>query len=153
MKKLETLVPPPVYTFSFIVLTYVVDTFVRFGHVNSTIIHHIGLMFIVIAFLYGISAVRSFFRSHTTADPTRPERTTSLVTSGVYRYTRNPMYVAMATLLTGYSLALGNILTLMFPIFFVMIITRFQIIPEERVMVEKFNQEYQTYKNKVRRWL
>ena len=103
--------------------------------------------------LFGAPAFSAFARAGTTINPVRIEDASALVTGGIYRLSRNPMYVA----LTGLLLALATILArpwlLLGPLLFVLFITRFQIIPEERVMGAKFGNAYTEYRRQVRRWL
>ena len=72
---------------------------------------------------------------------------------GVYRYTRNPMYLGFLWVLFAWGIFLGSLVALMGLPIFVWIITQFQILPEEKVLAEKFGQDYQTYLSEVRRWM
>ncbi|HYD75073.1 isoprenylcysteine carboxylmethyltransferase family protein [Ramlibacter sp.] len=100
--------------------------------------------------LLGLVAFRS---SRTTVNPLAPQRASALVTSGVYRITRNPMYLGMALLLLAWALYLSSWLALLGPIAFVLYITRFQILPEERALRAIFGDEFTRYAAQVRRWL
>lgn len=94
------------------------------------------------------------FRAHrTTVNPMAPHRASALVTGGVYRITRNPMYVGMVFLLLAWAVHLSALLTLLGPVLFVLYITRFQIAPEERVLQQLFGAAYTDYRRAVRRWL
>ena len=95
----------------------------------------------------------SFRRAKTTVNPINPHRTTELVVDGVYRYTRNPMYLGFLWMLFAWGIFLGSLLALIGLPIFVWIITQFQILPEEKVLAEKFGQDYQTYLSEVRRWM
>jgi protein-S-isoprenylcysteine O-methyltransferase Ste14 len=101
----------------------------------------------------GISGVVAFRRAKTTTSPLKPETTSSLVTSGVYRLTRNPMYVGVALVLLAWAVFLSSIWSLLGPLAFILYMTRFQIIPEERVLAGIFGDAYSVYQAKVRRWL
>lgn len=92
-------------------------------------------------------------RAKTTLNPVKPERTNALVTSGVYRLTRNPMYFSLLLLLIAYAIYLWALTALVGPIAFIAYITRFQIIPEERVLEAKFGSEFAAYRRRVRRWI
>jgi protein-S-isoprenylcysteine O-methyltransferase Ste14 len=81
------------------------------------------------------------------------DKTSSLVTSGVYRFSRNPMYVGMLLILTAWAVFLAVPLTLLGPLAFFLYLKRFQIEPEERVMGEIFGAEFSAYRAQVRRWL
>ena len=81
------------------------------------------------------------------------ENASALVTTGVYRVSRNPMYVALTSLLTALAVYLANGWAAVGPVLFALFITRFQIIPEERIMQAKFGDAYADYQRRVRRWL
>jgi protein-S-isoprenylcysteine O-methyltransferase Ste14 len=100
--------------------------------------------------LLGLLAFRA---SRTTINPLRPERTSALVTGGVYRVTRNPMYTGMALLLLAWAVYLAAALPFLGIAVFVLYITRFQIQPEERVLARLFGEEFAVYAARVRRWL
>jgi protein-S-isoprenylcysteine O-methyltransferase Ste14 len=102
---------------------------------------------------FDIAGVVSFRRAKTTVNPLRPDRTSSLVSSGVYRFTRNPMYVGMLFLLIAWAIFLSSPWTLLGPLAFVLYINRFQIGPEEKVLGDRFGEEFSTYTKEVRRWL
>lgn len=94
-----------------------------------------------------------FKRAGTTFNPFKPENSSALVTSGVYGFTRNPMYLGLAMALLGWATFLSSAWTLAGPVAFVLYITRFQIVPEERVLAGRFGEAYAGYAARVRRWL
>jgi len=100
----------------------------------------------------GIGVI-AFLRERTTINPLRPERAGSLVVSGLYRISRNPMYLGMAVLLTGWSLYLGSLAALIIVPAFVWLLTEIQIKPEEAALEAVFGADYQSYKARVRRWI
>jgi protein-S-isoprenylcysteine O-methyltransferase Ste14 len=100
-----------------------------------------------------LSGVVSFRRAKTTVNPMRPDSTSSLVVSGIYKYTRNPMYLGFLLLLLGWATFLSNITALALLPAFVVYMNRFQIGPEERALGSLFAQEYQAYHARVRRWI
>ncbi len=100
-----------------------------------------------------LGGVVSFRRAKTTVNPLKPETSASLVTTGVYSFTRNPMYLGMALVLVAWAVFLSFIGSLVGPILFVLYITRFQILPEERVLDKLFGASFAAYKQRVRRWL
>ena len=102
---------------------------------------------------FDFSGLVAFVRRHTTINPLAPRKTTALVTSGVYRITRNPMYLGLALLLTAWAVWLSAAWALLGPLVFVAYITRFQILPEERALSALFGQPYRDYTRRVRRWL
>jgi protein-S-isoprenylcysteine O-methyltransferase Ste14 len=102
---------------------------------------------------FSIAAIISFRLARTTINPMKPETTTSLVCSGIYRLTRNPMYVGLLFVLVAWAVFLSSAWALLGPLAFVLYINRFQIAPEERVLSAMFGTEYCAYKSTVRRWL
>ncbi len=117
------------------------------------------LHFLVTAFLaifalvISGSAMIAFRRAKTTINPVQIDRAAQVVTNGVFRYTRNPMYVGLTALLTSWAVLLALPWAFFGPVVFALFIHRFQIIPEERVMSARFGEEYERYRQHVRRWL
>jgi len=103
----------------------------------------------VLAFLGGVELKRA----KTTINPFKPQNSSSLVTSGVYRLTRNPLYLGLVFLLLGWAVFLCSYGALVGPVFFVLYMNRFQIEPEEKILSAKFGLPYATYRSRVRRWL
>lgn len=101
----------------------------------------------------GIMGVTQFRIAQTTPNPQALEQVSSLVTSGVYQYSRNPMYVGLVLILLGWAFYLSHFLAFVLLPIFILYMTRFQIQPEERMMAQKFGKIYQDYLNKVRRWI
>lgn len=110
----------------------------------------------VIAMLFGIgldvASLLHFWQKKTTINPLVPEQTRQLVSHGVYWISRNPMYLSLVLYLGALSLWLVSPLGIMVIAGFMMYLTRFQIMPEERMLAEKFGQSYQLYQAEVRRW-
>lgn len=100
-----------------------------------------------------IAGVLQFRRSRTTVNPMTPERTSALVSNGIYRYTRNPMYVGMLLALLAFAIVLASPASLLMLPAFVVYMNRFQIMPEERQLARHFGAEFQAYRARVRRWL
>ena len=101
----------------------------------------------------GILGVTQFRKAQTTPNPQALEEVSSLVTSGVYQYSRNPMYVGLVLILFSWALYLSHFLAFVLLPIFILYMTRFQIQPEERMLAQKFGKAYQAYKAKVRRWV
>lgn len=99
---------------------------------------------------WGIAVFR---RARTTVNPHKPAKATSLVTSGPYRVTRNPMYLGLLLVLVAWAVFLASLPAALGPVAFVLYIRRFQIAPEERVLQGLFGDEYLAYKARVRRWI
>jgi protein-S-isoprenylcysteine O-methyltransferase Ste14 len=100
-----------------------------------------------------VSGVVAFRRARTTLNPIKASSASALVRSGVFRFTRNPMYLGLLLQLFAWTVFLSNPMTLLFLPVYVLYINRFQIIPEERVLTSLFGTEYSAYKKSVRRWL
>ena len=101
----------------------------------------------------GGTGVLAFLRRRTTIHPHRPGHASALVTTGLYRFSRNPMYLGLLLMLTGWALLLANGIAVVFLPAFVAVMNRLQIIPEERILRDKFCGEYDIYARTVRRWL
>jgi protein-S-isoprenylcysteine O-methyltransferase Ste14 len=101
----------------------------------------------------GLAAVWSFRRARTTVNPLSPHGCSTLVTSGVFRYSRNPMYLALFLLLAGWGLFLAHGFALLLAPAFVPYMNRLQIGPEERALQQVFGQAFADYRQRVRRWL
>jgi len=100
-----------------------------------------------------IAGVVAFRRHKTTVNPFTPECSSSLVASGIYRYTRNPMYLGFLLLLVGWAALLSNLVALALLPAFIAYMNRFQIQPEERALQQHFGAEFQAYMHRVRRWV
>ncbi len=95
----------------------------------------------------------TFARSGTTVSPTSPDRTTRVVRSGPFAFTRNPMYVGVLLVVAAWGIWLRSPWLLLALPAMAAYLTRFQIVPEERILREKFGAEYDAYCARVRRWL
>jgi len=98
------------------------------------------------------AGIAAFRQARTTVSPLKPENASSLVTGGVFRFTRNPMYVGLLLLLVAWAIFLAVPWVLVGPLIFAAYMTRFQIVPEERVLASRFGEQYAQYKASVRRW-
>ena len=100
-----------------------------------------------------VMAFFQFWRAHTTINPYRPENATTLVTSGVYAWTRNPMYLGLSVLLLGWAINLGTLTPLVLAPLFIPFIRHVQIRPEEHALRARFGEDYARYCQRVNRWL
>ncbi len=110
-------------------------------------------LFLAMGVLTAFSGIIAFRLKGTTVDPTNPDKASRLVTGGIYRYTRNPMYVGMALVLIGGIIRIGSPVSISGIFFFVWYLTAFQIKPEEEALFKLFGKEYEEYCSRVRRWL
>lgn len=107
----------------------------------------------ILAGAFGRPAINAFIAAKTTINPVKIDQASTLVTTGIYARSRNPMYVALTALLGSLAFALGNGWLLLGPLLFAAFIARYQIAPEERAMAARFGAEYAAYVARVRRWL
>ncbi len=112
-----------------------------------------AVVLVTLGLVLDMSGLVAFVRRHTTINPLRPTNSSALVTGGVYRFTRNPMYLGMACLLSAWAVWLGSLAGFAGPLVFVLYITRFQIRPEERILGGLFGPACTEYCARVRRWI
>jgi protein-S-isoprenylcysteine O-methyltransferase Ste14 len=153
MRALELKIPPPVVA----ILIAAAMWGVSFHQASLSLVPAMRQFLAAVLAIVGVSfdllGLLAFRRSRTTANPMKPSKASALVTGGVYRVTRNPMYVGLALLLAAWAVHLSTFWPFVGPVLFVIYMNRFQIGPEERVMRSKFGEEYAAYAARVRRWL
>ncbi|MDR0275041.1 MAG: isoprenylcysteine carboxylmethyltransferase family protein [Burkholderiaceae bacterium] len=104
-------------------------------------------------FTLAAAGIREIHRARTTGNPMAPQRASTLVTTGVYGFTRNPMYLGMLLALLGWAAYLGNAAALLGPLLSALLLNRLQIGPEERILRARFGEHYTRYAARVRRWV
>jgi protein-S-isoprenylcysteine O-methyltransferase Ste14 len=148
---LNTKIPPPIVTATFGLIIYFSKSFSPvYSFENSNMISVIFLLFGLGIFS---AAVQSFKKHKTTINPLSPDKASSLINSGIFSYSRNPMYLGMLLILLSVSFKFNISGGLFISFLFKIYITRFQIIPEEKAMAKLFGEEFITYKNQTRRWI
>ena len=153
MRALEHKIPPPVVALLLGVAMWVCAQKAPSIAVKANLRLAIAGILVIFGILVDVSGLMAFRRAKTTTNPLKPEAASSIVTGGVYRYTRNPMYVGVTAVLLGWASYLAVPWGFLGPVVFVVFVTRFQIIPEERELCSKFGREYVEYQHKVGRWL
>lgn len=153
MKFLEHRIPPPAVALCLAILMWFAPSVVPPLAVPFDIRLGLALALPVIGQGVAISGIVSFRRAKTTVNPIKLDKASSLVSSGVFQYTRNPMYLGVAITLVGWAAYLASWLALLGAPLFVLYINRFQVAPEERVMASLFGADYAVYKEKERRWI
>jgi protein-S-isoprenylcysteine O-methyltransferase Ste14 len=113
----------------------------------------IALLLLSIGICIGLWAIIAFRFHKTTVNPTKPEASSTVVSSGIYAFSRNPMYLAMLISLLSFAYYIQHLASVLVILMFIGYMTRFQIIPEERMLTKIFGQQYIDYQSKVRRWL
>jgi|SRR5690625_3131448 len=153
MKTLELAVPPPVVMAVTAGIMWVVTvTFPLFTF--PWLYHPVAVILLAaMGLLIGSLAVLKFHQSDTTIHPEQLQKTRVFVCSGPYRYSRNPMYLGIVLLLLAWAIFLGNALAFFGVWVFIIYITRYQIIPEERALHRQFGDAYDRYTRAVRRWI
>ena len=148
---MKTKIPPPILALLMIGLIYLSSFIVvpiTFNYQGT-----FSILGIIIGLACAIPSFRLFARYKTTISPLTPSETTVLVTEGMYRYSRNPMYLGLLLLTFSSTIWFGTWLGLILNIMFIFLINFLQIIPEEEALQEIFGDEYADYKKKVRRWV
>ncbi|HNT38243.1 MAG TPA: isoprenylcysteine carboxylmethyltransferase family protein [Rubrivivax sp.] len=114
---------------------------------------HLGITLSQVSVVVVLAALASLWRARTTINPLQPARATALVTGGAYRFTRNPMYLSLLLLLVAYAIRIDSFVVWLAPLVYVAYVTRFQILPEERVLQQKFGAAFEAYRARTRRWI
>ena len=146
-------IPPPVYMFLAIIGMHygaLFLPFLSFQFAEQFLLSYAFALFGI--FILALTVLR-YFRRRTTIQPNKLDQMSTLVTDGVNRYSRNPMYLAMLLLILSAGLYWGTFLVLIAAPAFVLVINKMQIEPEEEALEAIFGQEYLDYKQRVRRWM
>lgn len=153
LKVLELKIPPPFIMLICAILVFLLKNIEPFLPLDLKSRSIIGGIFIITGICCDLTAAISFQKVKTTINPWTPNHTSSFVHKGIYKITRNPMYLGLCLVLTGWIFINHSMFGFLFIPFFVKYVETFQIKPEERIMEAKFGQEYLDYKAKTRRWL
>ena len=119
----------------------------------TVFVAYLAASLVIIGCASCVAGVLSFKLAKTTVNPNKPEQASKLVTSGIYRISRNPMYLGFAFILAGWGVWLSSVWAMLGVIGFIGYLTLFQIMPEERALTKLFGDEFTIYKARVRRWL
>jgi len=151
--KLALKVPPPLQALIVAILMWVVGRQLPGGQLDFTIQLPLAILFAISGIAVVASAMMKFLRASTTVDPFHPEEASHLVVDGIFRFSRNPMYLSLLLLLFGWTIWLGSIFNIALLAGFVWYISTFQIKPEEEVLRSLFGENYEHYCSSVRRWI
>ena len=153
MSRFETRVPPVIWwAWGALVVLLVDASFgdriaVGWGRV-------VGVVLLLVGVGVALAAFGAFREAQTTFDPHQVSEASTLITDGIYKFTRNPMYLGLMLLLVGWGFWRGSILAaLLGSLAFVALVTRMQIIPEERALSAKFGDEFAAFTSRTRRWI
>ena len=144
-------IPPPIVTIFFGLCIYLSRSY--FPVFSGSALNFLSIFFFVYGIFVFAAAVISFKKQKTTVNPISIENASSLVVSGIFKHSRNPMYLGMSFVLLGLTFKFNVIGGLLFTGIFMLFITIFQIKPEEVAMEKLFGQEWKDYTKNVRRWL
>ena len=148
---IKTKVPPPIVALAIgFLINYTKDEFPKI-HIGMEKI--LGSVLIISGLIVIASAIILFKKNKTTVTPLDPSRSTKLITRGIYKYSRNPMYLGLLLIIISTTIFYLNIFSITTPIIFYFWINKFQIKREEIFLTEKFGKEYLLYKTKTRRWI
>lgn len=150
---MENKIPPPII----LLITGVVMWLVAHSPIGYRVVIPyptlLASVFVAIGFSIAFLALREFRAVDTTVNPLQPESATSLVDSGIFARSRNPMYLGLFCIAVGWGLWLGSLSNVVVLTLFVFAITKWQIKPEEEALRKLFGADFEAYCQRVRRWL
>lgn len=149
---MELKVPPVIVFLIFALCMYVLSSLLPFGVFEFFGRLVLSKVLLGLAVIVGLVSLIPFVRKKTSVHPGKPYRTSVLITNGIYRFSRNPMYFSMLMLLLALGLVLGNAFNTLIAAGFVSYMNHFQIVPEEHILLAKFGKKYKEYLAKTRRW-
>ena len=152
MQSLELKIPPPIVALTTGALMWFAASLVPSFALPDTLRVGLAVILAVTGISLDLAGLIAFIRAKTTINPLKPASSAALVTRGLYRFTRNPMYLGMLLVLLGWAVFLSSLAALLIAPLFMLYINRFQIAPEERVLEEKFGAAFTDYMQRVRRW-
>ena len=151
MIDIKTKFPPPLVALTFgFLINYTKNIFPKIEIKNEIIF---GSFMIISGLIIILSAIILFKKYQTTITPLNPSNATKLITDGIYKFSRNPMYLGLLLVLSGISTILNPIGGFFLIPLFILYLNFFQIIPEENAMINLFKDEFLEYKKYVRRWI
>jgi protein-S-isoprenylcysteine O-methyltransferase Ste14 len=150
---METKIPPPVVV---IVVAGIMKLYAYAAEVpfdTSPFLAEVSVRLCQLSAVIALLAFAGFGLARTSINPLDPSRASTLVTGGIFRITRNPLYLSLLLLLIAYAVRLDSWVVWLGPAMFATYITRFQIIPEERILAVKFGDDFRAYMSRTRRWI
>ncbi|MFC1523722.1 methyltransferase family protein [Thermodesulfobacteriota bacterium] len=151
--KLSLKIPPLALGVITLSLIWLVDRYVPILHVKFMYQNIVASVISGSGFFVALSGILAFRKLKTTVDPRYPEKVSKLVIIGIYKHSRNPMYLGMLLALIGFVIYLGSPSGTVIICLFVSFINKYQIVPEEKVLQEKFGEDFAHYTRSVRRWV
>lgn len=146
-------IPPPIITLLVFSGMYLLSRFLPLWQTDLSWFSTLGFTLMACGICLDLIGAIQFHRARTTINPLKPENSSAIVTTGLYKISRNPMYLGMLVVLTGVAFVLKSLSAFLLLPLFVGLINRLQIMPEETILEKKFPVAYPAYKKTVRRWL
>lgn len=147
-------IPPPLVTLIILLLMWWLGPFFQWAHFEIAYTEWVALLIAGSAISVSMAGFMAFRNNQTTVNPLAPETTSTLVVEGVYRFTRNPMYLGLLLLILSWGLFLSNwFIMVLPPVIFIFYMNFFQIRYEEEALHILFGEVFENYKQRVRKWL
>lgn len=153
MLNLDKRIPPPLIATLCAIAMWILAIYTPSLNVSFSLRVIIALLIFVVGIFFSLRGASAFRLAKTTINPLHPETTSALVTTGIYQYSRNPMYVGFVLFLLALAVLLSSPVALLGVLGFVLYINKFQILPEERALQTLFGSDFTYYRTQVRRWL
>lgn len=150
---MNTRIPPPIVVVIIAALMWWLARFVELGNFKFDGRSLLAIVFMSAGIGMMLVAAFSFYKAKTTINPLDPTKASHLITTGMFGFSRNPIYLADLLILVAWATWLGNIFNIALLGVFVVYINRFQIVPEERALTTLFGDAYRDYCSRVRRWI
>ena len=144
-------IPPPLLALIYIALVYILTWLIPLPFVVPPVLQAVGFLLAILGFALGLAALITFRRVGTTVNSR--DRVAHLVTSGIYGFTRNPIYLGFLLIVIGISLDSGTYWGILLAPVLVILFNRLVIQAEEEYLMHKFGEQFISYKKRVRRWI
>jgi protein-S-isoprenylcysteine O-methyltransferase Ste14 len=153
LNPMQFCIPPPIQMLLAGGLMWVLNHWMPLAQWIGQPWNRLGGMVAAVGIAVDVAAFMRFRKAGTTVNPLDPSKASRLVTDGVFRVSRNPMYLGLVLLLIGWAVWLGSVSPWLVPPLFVIVLTVVQIIPEEQALSRRFGEEYLSYRQSVARWI
>ena len=151
MDHAQVMVPPPLVFLGYLIGAVILNRIVPFPAPWTFVLRIVGGLVVITGILIVVSAFAAMRKAHTTPDASQP--VTSFVTTGPYRFTRNPIYLGFSLIYLGFTLLAGTLWGLIASPFLIWTMTEAVIRAEEIYLTEKFGEQYKQYRLRVRQWI
>lgn len=150
---MNTRIPPPVVVVIIAAMMWWLERLIAVGEFETEIQPLLAIVFMGAGIGMMLVAAFSFYKARTTINPLDPSKASHLITTGMFGFSRNPIYLADLLILIAWAIWLGNIFNIALLVVFFVYINRFQIVPEEQALTTLFGDAYRDYCSRVRRWI